>query len=67
MRRERSRQTGSTRTQGLTKMDRALPFSSDGRPGPFPWDRFQQAPRKPSDRELRRSFGAQTTLQQRKG
>ena len=57
MRRERTRQTGSTRTQRPTKMDRALPWSADARPGPFPWDRYQQAPRKPSDREIRRSFG----------
>lgn len=64
MRREKARQTGSTRTQRSTKMDRALPWS-DVRPGPFPWDRYQQATLKPSDRELRRSFGTQTTRRPR--
>lgn len=56
MRRER-RQTGSTRTAKPTKMDSLQPTVAV-HPGPFPWDRYLQDVVKPSNRALRRSFGA---------
>ncbi len=56
MRRER-RQTGSTRAAKPSKMD-SLPQPAAAPPGPFPWDRSLQDIKKPSNRALRRSFGA---------
>ena len=57
MRRDR-RQTGSTRAAKPTKME--IVRAALGRvtkPGPFPWDPGMPATRKPTNRELRRSFG----------
>ncbi len=67
MRRER-RQTGSTRTAKPSKMDSVYPSAAAGvQPGPFPWDRYLQDVRKPSNRALRRSFGAKLSPGTRKG
>jgi hypothetical protein len=57
MRRER-RQTGTTRAPKQTKIDAMYAWAASVRPGPYPWDRYQQEPRKPSNRALRRNFGA---------
>lgn len=65
MRRER-RQTGSTRTAKPTKMDSLYPPVAV-HPGPFPWDRYLQEIPKPSNRALRRSFGAKLVPGTRKG
>jgi hypothetical protein len=65
MRRER-RQTGSPRTAEQSKMDSVrLPAAVP--PGRFPWDRFAQDVKKPSNRALRRSFGAKLDAVARKG
>jgi hypothetical protein len=67
MRRER-RQTGSTRTTKPSKMESVYPTTAAGfRPGPFPWDRYLQEVQKPSNRALRRSFGAKLGPGKRKG
>ena len=67
MRRER-RQTGTTRTAKPSKLDAVHPaVAADVHPGPFPWDRYQQETRKPSNRALRRSFGAKMNSGARKG
>ncbi len=65
MRRER-RQTGSTRTAKPSKMDSLQPLAA-AHPGPFPWDRYLQDVVKPSNRALRRSFGAKLGSGTRKG
>jgi len=57
MRREQ-RQTGTTRTPKPSKIDAVHPQGAAVHPGPFPWDRYLQEAKKPSNRELRRSFGA---------
>lgn len=57
MRRDR-RQSGPTRTAKPTKIDAMYAWAASVKPGPYPWDRYQQEPRKPSNRALRRSFGA---------
>ena len=57
MRRDR-RQTGNTRAAKPTKIDAMYAWAAHVKPGPFPWDRYQQDTRKPSNRELRRSYGA---------
>jgi hypothetical protein len=56
MRRDR-RQTGSTRAAKPTKMELAWATYVRGKPGPFPWDSAMPDTRKPTNRELRRSFG----------
>ncbi len=66
MRRER-RQTGSTRTAKPSKMDSLYPPAAAVHPGPFPWDRYIQEIPKPSNRALRRSFGAKLYPGTRKG
>jgi len=67
MRRER-RQTGSTRTAKPSKMDSLHPPAAAAvHPGPFPWDRYLQDVQKPSNRALRRSFGAKLNPGTRKG
>jgi hypothetical protein len=65
MRRER-RQTGTTRAAKPTKMDSVYP-SSAVQPGIFPWDRYLKEVKKPSNRALRRSFGAKLGPGARKG
>jgi len=58
MRRDQ-RQTGNTRIAKPSKLDAVHPsIAANVRPGPFPWDRYQPGTRKPSNRALRRSFGA---------
>ena len=66
MRRER-RQTGSTRTAKPTKMDSLQPAAANVHPGPFPWDRNLQEIQKPTNRALRRSYGAKLNPGTRKG
>ncbi len=67
MRREQ-RQTGSTRKAKPSKLDAVHPPAAAGvRPGPFPWDRYQQDTQKPSNRALRRSYGANVGSGTRKG
>lgn len=56
MRRDR-RQTGSTRAAKPTKMEIVWAVRGRVKPGPFPWDPSMPDTRKPSGRELRRSFG----------
>ncbi len=56
MRRDR-RQTGSARTANPTKMELVWAVRGRVKPGPFPWDPSMPGTRKPSNRELRRSFG----------
>jgi hypothetical protein len=56
MRRDR-RQTGSTRTAKPTKMELVWAVRGRVQPGPFPWDPSMPATKKPTNRELRRSFG----------
>ena len=65
MRRER-RQTGSTRIAKDTKMASVFPWAANVQPGPFPWDRYLQDTQKPSNRALRRSFGAKMDSRTRK-
>ena len=65
MRRER-RQTGSPRTPKQSKIDAVHPWTANVRPGPFPWDRYLQDTQKPSNRALRRSFGAKIDSRTRK-
>jgi hypothetical protein len=65
MRRER-RQAGRTRSAELSKLESLQPQKAS-QPGPFPWDRYAQATRKPSDRELRRLFGEKMTFERKKG
>ena len=65
MRRER-RQTGSTRAAKPSKMDSVAPRAAV-HPGPFPWDRYLLDIPKPSERALRRSFGAKLNSVTRKG
>ncbi len=64
--RKQQRQTGSTRTAKQSKMDSVHPPAAV-HPGPFPWDRYLQEIPKPSDRALRRSFGAKPNSVTRKG
>ena len=67
MRRER-RQTGSTRTTKPSKMDSVhRPAAAAVHPVPFPWDRYLQDIQEPSNRALRRSFGAKLNPGTRKG
>ena len=56
MRRDR-RQTGSARTAKPTKMEVVWAVRGRVKPGPFPWDPSMPATKKPTNRELRRSFG----------
>ena len=56
MRRDR-RQTGSTRAAKPTKMELVWATRVPTKPGPFPWDPSMPDTRKPTPRELRRSFG----------
>jgi hypothetical protein len=65
MRRER-RQTGRARVAKPSKMESMQPVAPPAHPGPFPWDRYLQEIPKPSNRALRRSFGAKLTPGQRK-
>ena len=61
MRREQ-RQTGNTRSAKPSKLDAVhSPTTARATPGPFPWDRYLQDTRKPSNRALRRSFGAKVS------
>jgi hypothetical protein len=60
------RQTGSTRPAKPSKLDAVHPAIAV-RPGPFPWDRYLQDTKKPSNRMLRRSFGAKISPGTRKG
>jgi hypothetical protein len=55
MRRDR-RQTGSARTANPTKMELVWAVRGRVKPGPFPWDPSMPATRKPTNREVRRSF-----------
>jgi hypothetical protein len=57
MRRDR-RQTGSTRAAKPTKMELVWATRVPTKPGPFPWDPSMPDTRKPTPRELRRSYGA---------
>ena len=57
MRREQ-RQTGGTRSAKPSKLDAVHPTAANFHPGPFPWDRYLQDTKKPSNRALHRSFGA---------
>jgi hypothetical protein len=57
MRRDR-RQTGSTRAAKPTKMELVWAVRERVKPGPFPWDPSMPATKKPTNRELRRSFGS---------
>ncbi|GEM_PF-1941943 len=65
MRRER-RQTGSTRAAKPSKMDSVQPATAVA-PGPYPWNRSLREIPKPSNRALRRSFGAKLDSGTRKG
>ncbi len=65
MRRER-RQTGSTRAAKPSKMD-SVQLPAAVAPGPYPWNRHLQEIQKPSNRALRRSFGAKLGSGTRKG
>jgi hypothetical protein len=56
MRRDQ-RQTGSARSAKPTKMESVNAARGLVKPGPFPWDPAMPDTRKPSNRELRRSFG----------
>ena len=58
MRRDQRRQTGSARVAKPTKMETVRAAMGRVQPGPFPWDASMPDTRKPSNRELRRSFGA---------
>ena len=51
------RQTGSTRTARPTKMESVWATQKRGQKGPLPWDSLMPDIRKPTNRELRRSFG----------
>lgn len=64
MRRDQ-RQTGSARTAKPTKMELVRAAMGRVQPGPFPWDLSMPDTRKPSNRELRRSFGIKFATQKR--
>lgn len=55
MRRDQ-RQTGSARTAKPTKMELVWATRKPTPPGPFPWDPSMPDTKKPSKRQLRRSF-----------
>jgi hypothetical protein len=57
MRRDQ-RQTGSARVAKPTKMDLVRAAIGRVQPGPFPWDLSMPATKKPTARELRRSYGS---------
>jgi hypothetical protein len=56
-RNQRQRQTGSARAAKPTKMELVREALGRVQPGPFPWDSFMPATKKPTNRELRRSYG----------
>jgi len=56
MRRDQ-RQTGSARTAKPSKIESVRASRGRVQPGPFPWDSSMPGTKKPSNRELRRSFG----------
>lgn len=58
MRRRDQRQTGSARSAKPTKMESLWATRGRVQPGPLPWDLSMPDVRKPTNRELRRSFGA---------
>jgi hypothetical protein len=57
MRRDNRRQTGTTRAAKPTKMEAVWATRVPTKPGPFPWDPSMPDTRKPTNRELRRSYG----------
>lgn len=66
MRREQ-RQTGNTRAAKPSKMDAVYPpAAAAAPPGPFPWDRYLQHTKKPSNRALRRNYGSTGNPETRK-
>jgi hypothetical protein len=58
MRRDQRQSGGSTRTAKPTKMESVQATQRLRKPGPLPWDSFMPAVKKPTNRELRRSFGS---------
>jgi hypothetical protein len=64
MRRDQ-RQTGTTRAPKPTKMESVWAARGHVPPGPLPWDLSMPAVRKPTNRELRRSFGTGLGMQKR--
>ncbi len=56
MRRDQ-RQTGTTGGQKPTKMESIWATRGHVKPGPLPWDLAMPDVKKPTNRELRRSFG----------
>ena len=64
MRRDQ-RQTGSARSPKPTKMESVWAARGQVQPGPLRWDLSMPDVRKPTNRELRRSFGTGIGAQKR--